>query len=169
MRNDFTNVKLNMSAAYIPVDNSQHCYGYLTLENKRTNEDLVRDMYNALESNNEYRILDAANAIINNDKRNRKIMQHEETIAAVTQLILNSVPLGECIRPITVANIIEKHFPELCNHHITKAYDGSIRKYTDAPMGAVSTAIKRLVKSGVFEVRYADYGNTVKVYVRICE
>lgn len=167
MRNDFTNVKLNMSVTYVPDDNSQPCYGYLTIENKRTNEDLVKDMYDALESNNEYKILNAANAIINNDKRNRKIMKHEEIIAAVTQLILNSVPLGECIRPITVANIIEKHFPELCNHHITKTYDGSIRKYTDAPMGAVSTAIKRLVKSGTFEIRYAEYGN--KVYVRICE
>ena len=70
-------------------------------------------MYNALESNNEYEILNAANAIINNNKRNQKIMKHEEIIATVTQLILNSVPLGHCIRPVDVANVIEKHFPEL--------------------------------------------------------
>ena len=169
MRNDYTNVKLNMSETYVPVDNSRPCYGYLTIENKRTNEDLVRNMYNALESNNEYEILNAANAIINNNKRNQKIMKHEEIIATVTQLILNSVPLGHCIRPVEVANVIEKHFPELCNHHITKTYDGSTREYTDAPMGAVSTAIKRLVKSGAFEIRYADYGTISQVYVRICE
>ena len=155
------NISINLTVALSTKPLNGHINtNYLTAEDTTPFDTLAIEMSNALEVGSKDEIIEVAKAMTKWKERNNKIKEHEELIETVSEIIFNNTKAGDAIRPIHVAAIIKKSYPNLCE---IECLNGNLDR--KMPLGAVSVAINRLIDKVSFE-RLADTECYSRVYIR---
>lgn len=143
---------------------------YLTGDDERNEQDCIDNLAAAIQSGNVRAIRSAVRDFVNNDNRNQKIKKHEEIIDYLYELIYQNTKEGDIVNVRFLANQFELNPNKYCWIMNSRPADYGNKPYFNAPIGATTTALNRLVKSGIFVVKFVQIegkSTPSRCYVRI--
>lgn len=152
------------------IENTLPRTNYLTGDNERSELDCIENLAEAIQNGDVRVIRSAVRDFVNNDNRNRKISKHEEIINYLYELIYQNTKEGDIVNVNFLAHQLGC-YPEKYGWMMTSRsniYSG--RLYFCSPIGATTTALNRLVESGIFVVKFVQIeGSSTpsRCYVRI--
>ena len=152
------------------IENTMPRTSYLTGDDERSEQDCIDNLAAAVLGGDVRAIRSAVRDFVNNDNRNRKIKKHEEIIDYLYELIYQNTKEGDIVNVGSLAYQFEIN-PDRYGWMMTaipNSYCNAIRFHS--PIGATTTALNRLVESGIFVVKFVQIeGKSAlsRCYVRI--
>lgn len=152
--------KMTATVRPLNIDDLRPETNYLTREDAKSPNDCVRALQKAIDSGSLSAIEDAARDLLNNQRRNDAIVRHEDIIADILDLMTNTLHSGDIFTVESVADAIRCNQPYLCKVDKTGVC---------APIGAVTTAIRRLMNEAQVKAIIArtQCGSFTRVFVMI--
>lgn len=143
---------------------------YLTGDDERSEQDCIDKLAEAVLSGSRRAIHFAVRDFVNNNNRNRKIKKHEEIINYLYELIYQNTKEGDIVNVGFLANQFE-HNPDRYGWMMnSRPADYGNKPFYNAPVGATTTALNRLVENGFFVVKFVQIegkSTPSRCYVRI--
>lgn len=152
------------------IEETMPTTSYLTGDDERSELDCIDNLAKAIQGGDVRAIRSAVRDFVNNDNRNQKIKKHEEIIDYLYELIYQNTKEGDIVNVQFLANQFEHdpiRFGWIMN---SRPADYGNKPFYNAPVGATTTALNRLVESGVFVVKFVqieDKSTPSRCYVRI--
>lgn len=143
---------------------------YLTGDDEKSEQDCIDNLSTAIQSGNVRAICSAVRDFVNNDNRNQKIKKHEEIIDYLYELIYQNTKVGDIVNVRFLANQFEFDLNRYSWMMNSRPADYGNKPFYNAPIGATTTALNRLVESGIFVVKFVQIegkSTPSRCYVRI--
>lgn len=152
------------------IENTPPSTNYLTGNDERSEQDCIDNLAMAVLSGDVRTIRSAVRDFVNNENRNRKINKHEEIINYLYELIYQNTKEGDIVNVGFLAHQFTLD-PNRYGWMMTKESNPYSDKIVSrSPMGAITTALNRLVEAEIFTVKFVqidDYTSPSRCYVRI--
>lgn len=143
---------------------------YLTGDDERNEQDCIDNLATAIQSGNVRAIHFAVRNFVNNENRNRKINKHEEIINYLYELIYQNTKEGDIVNVQFLADQFARNPDRYGWMMNSRPADYGSKPFYNAPDGATTTALNRLVESGIFVVKFVQIegkSTPSRCYVRI--
>lgn len=151
------------------IENTLPRTNYLTGDDERNEQDCIDSLAMAIRGGDVRAIRSAVRDYVNNDNRNQKIKKHEEIINYLYELIYQNTKKGDIVNVGFLAHQFEIN-PGRYSWMMTRVHNPYSAIRFQAPIGATTTALNRLVESGIFVVKFAqieDKSTLSRCYVRV--
>lgn len=152
------------------IENTLLRTNYLTGDNERSELDCIENLAEAIQNGDVRVIRSAVRDFVNNEERNRKINKHEEIINYLYELIYQNTKEGDIVNVGFLAHQFKLDLNRYSWMMNSRPADYGNKPFYNAPIGATTTALNRLVENGIFVVKFVQiegFSTPSRCYVRI--